>query len=324
VTRIISSLKNSKAKDVYGLDTMFLKEFNECLSSPLTHIINRSINEGIYPKAWKTAIITPIHKTGDTSKVCNYRPISILPIVSKVIERYVVEQLTSHLSNSPFTLHPMQFGFRSNHSTETANCFFVENVKSKLDKGGVVGAIFLDLKKAFDTVDHGVLLKKLSMFNVSPNVIKWMQSYLEHREQRVRINDEVSSAINCNIGVPQGSILGPLLFSLYINDLPTVCTESEIQMYADDTVIYVHAPDKQQAAYKLTAVMDGVMQWLSDSCLYLNIKKNACMFLTKRSSDNSVANIYIAGEQLSMVSDFKYLGITIYSNLTLKNKFKKL
>lgn len=137
--------------------------------------------------------------------------------MSKVIERCVAEQLTSHLNNSPFRLHPMQFGFRSNHSTETANCSLLENVEAKLNKGGVVGAIFLDLKKAFDTVDHDVLLAKLSMFNFSPNAIKQIQSYLEGRTQRVKINGELSSALSCDIGVPQGSILGPLLFSLYIN-----------------------------------------------------------------------------------------------------------
>ncbi len=320
VRMIINSLKNSKAKDAYGLVTMVLKTFNECLSGPITHTVNKSINEGVFSRAWKTAIITRIYKTGGPTEVCNYRPISIVLVMTKIIERYIAEQLTSHLNNSPYKLHPMQFGFRSNHSIETANCFLLENMKSKLDKGGVVGAIFLDLKKAFDTVDHSVLLSKLSMFNFSP----WMQSYLEGRTQKVRINGELSSALSCDVGVPQGSILGPLLFSLYINDLPTVYSEAEIQMYTDDTVSYVHAKTKQQAACKLMAVIDHVTHWLNNSCLHLNTKKTVYMFFTKRSTDSLTPDVYVAGEKLTVVSDFKYLGITIDSNLTFKKQIKSI
>ena len=148
------------------------------------------------------------------------------------------EQLVSFLNNSPFQLHPMQFGFRANYSTETANCFFIEKVKAMVDKGGVVGAVFLDLRKAFDTVNHKVLLSKLSAFNCSPLTLSWIESYLTCRRQHVIVNNRLSPALDLSTGVPQGSIIGPLLFSLYINDLPSVCPDVETQLYADDTVIY--------------------------------------------------------------------------------------
>ena len=202
----------------------------------------------MFPRVWKSAIITAIFKSGDPANVSNYRPINILPVVSKLVEKCVAEQLIAHLNNSPFTLHSMQFGFRAKHSTETANCFLLENVKSKMDKGGAVGAVFLDLRKAFDTVNHEILITKLSKFNFSPDALRWMKSYLEGRTECVRVSNELSPTLSYDVGVPQGSILGPLLFSLYINDLPSVCTGSEVQMYADDTVICVHAKRKQQAA----------------------------------------------------------------------------
>lgn len=113
--------------------------------------------------------------------ISNYRPISILPSISKVAEKWISEQIITHLNTSPFSLHPMQFGFRRHHSTDTANCFFLENIKARLDKGGVVGAIYLDLKKAFDTVNHDILIAKLTKFNFSSNVITWIKSYLTER-----------------------------------------------------------------------------------------------------------------------------------------------
>lgn len=129
VNSIISSLKNSKSKYTFGLDSLFLKKHATTLTGTITKIINTSFREGKFPKAWKLAIVVPVHKSGDTTDANNYRPISILPVMSKVSEKCVAEQLTGHLNSSPFTLHPMQFGFRANHSTETANCFLVENMK---------------------------------------------------------------------------------------------------------------------------------------------------------------------------------------------------
>lgn len=129
----------------------------------------------------------------------------------------------------------------------------MEQIKSLLDKGGVVGAVFLDFKKAFDTVNHNVLLSKLSKFNLSVNTMIWMESYLNNRKQCTRVGDKCSSFANCISGVPQGSILGPLLFCIYINDLPQTCPDVNIQMYADDTVIFTHARSKEHAAAKLTA-----------------------------------------------------------------------
>ncbi len=205
----------------------------------------------------------PIFKAGDRTLPSNYRPISILPIASKIAEKVVCDQLVSHLNESEVNLHPMQFGFRKNHSTERLIVFFVEQIRSQLDKGGVVDAVFLDLANAFDTVNHNCLISKLQNFNLSANALTWMISYLTKRKQCTRVVDKCSSFASCPIGVPQGSILGPILFSIYINNLPQVCPGVNVLMYADDTVLFVHARTKELVASKLTSAMVEVLNWLN-------------------------------------------------------------
>ena len=174
---LFTSLKASRAKDVYGMDTFILKEVSPSIVGPLTHIINTSLSQGRFPKSWKSAAVVPVFKGGNPCLTSNYRPISILPTVSKVFEKLVAKQIINHLNNSPLALHPMQFGFKANHSTETATCYFVEKVKLSMDRGGgAVGAVFLDLRKAFDTVNHSILLKKLLTYNLSTNCLNLIQS----------------------------------------------------------------------------------------------------------------------------------------------------
>jgi retron-type reverse transcriptase len=179
-------------------------------------------------------------------------------------------------------MNPMQFGFRANHSTDTADCLLLENVKSMIDKGGTVGAVFLDLRKAFDPVNHRVLIAKLSSFNFSNNALKWSETYFKNRNQCVNVHNQKSTALDTPTGVPQGSVLSPILFSLYINDLPSVCSDVEIQLYADDAVIYTHGSNKLQAAAKLTNALNRISTWLIQSSLQLNASKTISMFFSKK------------------------------------------
>ncbi|KAF0043589.1 hypothetical protein F2P81_004926 [Scophthalmus maximus] len=216
------------------------------------------------------------------------------------MEKIVVEQIVDHLNNSPYTLNRMQFGFRKHHSTETAVCFFLENIKSKLDAGGVISAVFIDLRKAFDTLNHQILLTKLSHFNFSEGThTNWIESYISARSQCVRIRNMKSTSRNNNLGVPQGSVLGPLLFSLFINDLPSCCPLNvTCQMYADDAVLNVHAKDRKHAAQELTDAMTNVYNWLEKSQLYLNISKTVCMYLSKRANTDSDPKVSVQGKTI--------------------------
>lgn len=218
VMKIICALNKSNAKDVYGFDINFLIDHKESLVCPITQLLNISIRHSVVPTNWKVSVVTPIFKSGSKSELNNYRPISILPVLSKIIEKWVATKLIEHLNRGPTTLHPMQFGFRAHHSTESAMTMFMERTKCLLDRNGYVGAVFLDLKRAFDTVDHQLLLTKLSKFNFSAQALDWFGSYLADRKQCVLVDGVRSPCLDCPVGVPQGSVLGPLLFSMYMND----------------------------------------------------------------------------------------------------------
>lgn len=323
IKKIISSLKSSRSRDTFQLDNMFFKTHKDTLASTIAHIINLSFKNSSFPDGFKHAIVIPIFKSGDRLEASNHRPISILPVLSKIAEKVVVEQLTTFLSLTNSGLHCMQFGFRANHSTETATLHLIEQIKSRLDKGGVVGTVFLDLRKAFDTVNHGALLSKLSKLNFSSGALAWMSSYLNDRFQCVRVGDALSSNLRCTMGVPQGSVLGPLLFSIYINDLPEQCQDVEVQMYADDTVVYTHAKTAELAAAKLTAALDRIQHWLDQSCLSLNVSKTKGMFFSKTKVQPMV-DILIKGERIDIVTNFKYLGVTLDSNLNFKKHVKTM
>lgn len=310
---------------MFLFDTAFIKAHKDLLAAPIAHLINLSLKHCTFPDAWKCAIVTPIHKSGDRLDACNYRPISILPMLSKVAEKVVADQLTTFLNTGEFGLHRMQFGFRANHSTETATLQFIEHVKSRLDKEAVAGTVFLDLSKAFDTVNHAVMLSKLSCFNFSNTALAWMSSYLSNRRQCVKVGDTLSSVMNCTMGVPQGSVLGPLLFSMYINNLPQHCPQDiHLQMYADDTVVWTYAATAALAAVKLTAALESITKWLEESGLSLNVSKTKAMFFHKKPRKMApTADIFIKGVKVDVVSDFKYLGVVLDSNLNFKSHVKK-
>ena len=324
IKKIIDSLTSSKSRDAFHMDSMLIKKHLNTLTRPITHLINLSITQSCFPNNWKRAVITPIFKSGDPLEPNNYRPISILPVLSKITEKVVIDQLTKHLDTCNPGLNNMQFGFRKNYSTETAVLYFTEKIRLLLEKGGVVGAVFLDLRKAFDTVNHNILISKLSHFNLSTQTLTWLSTYLSNRVQCVRVKDAYSTYVTNTMGVPQGSVLGPLLFSLYINDLPQHCNGVDIQLYADDTVLYAHAKNSEMAAEKLTNAMQGVAQWLEQSCLTLNISKTKGMFFYKRKGQIPSANIKIRHESIDIVTEFKYLGVTLDTNLNFKKHVKNM
>ena len=201
------------------------------IAPTLTAIFSNSILTGIYPNEWKSAKVTPIFKKGLKSDPNNYRPISVIPIVSKVFEQIVYNQLYHYLLSS------CQSGFRSLHSTLTALLEATNDWSVNIENGLLNGVVFIDLTKAFDTIDHEIILRKMSFLGVDQAAIRWFLSYLSGRTQRCDVNGKLSTARDLRCGVPQGSILGPLLFLSYINDLPNCLLAAAPRMFADDTNI---------------------------------------------------------------------------------------
>lgn len=214
-------------------------------------------------------------------------------------------------------MHPLQFGFRPHHWTESALAVFLEKVRCLLDKNGCVGAVFLDLKRAFDTVNHKVLLSKLTHFNFSARAIKWMELYLSEREQCTMVDRVRSPYLGSPVGVPQGSILGPILFSLYINNLPDIRKDVDVQLYADDTVIFTKAKHPQEAVRILSTTLIHIQNWLIESCLLLNTKKTVCFFSKQLTH---IAHMHIFTQELNV--EFKYLGVMLDSTLSFRSHIK--
>jgi hypothetical protein len=236
VSKIIERLNTAKSSGIDQIRPNIITLCEDKLAQPLATLINNCIATGIFPDALKIANVIPLHKGGDKNDPNNFRPISILPTISKIIERHVANQLNTYLKETVI-LSEHQSGFRENHSCQNTLIILIDAWLSDLDDGYVVGTIFVDFKKEFDLVDQTILLHKLKLYHFSNLTQQFFESYLTNRLQLVWADGVSSNTCLVTSGVPQGSILGPLLFLLYVNDLP-LFIKSESDMYADDVTIY--------------------------------------------------------------------------------------
>ena len=274
-TDVLKALQNLKRTKSPGLDDLppgMLKDAAIYITEPLTYIINPSLTTGMIPSSWKEAKVLPVFKSGSSSVMDNYRPISVLPAVSKILERIVHGQLSKYLEENAL-MSPYQFGFRRKHSTSLAVTYLSDTIRKSINKGELTGAIFVDLRKAFDTVDHCRLIEKLKNYRVLETELDWFTDYLFNRHQTVIYDCHKSKRHPVFCGVPQGSILGPLLFVAYINDLPAVLSFSNIIMYADDTILFYSHKNMNDIQEDLDKDMNAVASWLNQNQLVINLSK---------------------------------------------------
>ena len=320
----IGKLPIGKAAGVDGIPAKALKIGIDVLIRPITALINMIIRSATFPQCLKVSVVTPIHKKGDPEDPNNNRPISVLPILSKVVERIIKQQLMAHIELNKL-LVDVQHGFRPYHSTSTCLLTLQDDIYRNLEEGKMTGIVCLDLTKAFDMMDHGVLAAKLRSFFGEGNATKILINYLEGRQQQVKIGNTLSESRDITYGVPQGSILGPLLFLIFINDLPRNIQRCKTLLFADDTTLYAGSrhPCNIQAA--LNSDLETVKKWFDKNMLILNVSKtNFIMIKPKHMTDDHNAVIMVGGRRIEEVGVARVLGVKMDNGLTYESHLREL
>ena len=329
IKNIISTMKENSPGDD-GITPKILKKTSHLYLEPLQHILQLSLSQGIFPKELKLAKIVPLYKNGDEMELNNYRPISILPAFSKILERLMYNRCINFFDNFG-VLHNLQFGFRQKHGTNLAMIHLIDKIASEINDNNVVMGLFIDLKKAFDTVDHKILLKKLEYLGIRGIALNWFYSYLEERKQFVQFNNTKSNQLSVKCGVPQGSILGPLLFILYINDLPMVSNLFTSLLFADDTSIFMAGKNINDVILLMNSELKKLVKWLYINKLSLSIEKtNYMVFRSPRKKISRFCEITIDSIVIRELEKIKFLGVILDNKLiwnehiqNVKNKICK-
>ena len=315
--------KTSKGFGNDNISSYFLNLALPIISKSFTCLFNRSISQWKFPASWKIARVTPIFKDGDKSAKENYRPISVLPVISRLFDKIIYNQLYKYLNSHGF-LSSNQSGFRALHSTLTALLKNTDDWYNGIDLGKFVGTVFVDLKKAFDTVDHNILLQKLNHSGVQGLDLKWFESYLSNRKQFTRIDGIDSSIQKINIGVSQGSCLGPLLFLVYINDLPYSVKNATVSICADDTSLALQSESISQLTAALNDDLKNLHLWLKGNKLSLNVAKTQSLLISTKHRQAVMKEgavtlaLDICNAPVEVAENIKYLGVYIDKSLDWK------
>ena len=309
----VKNAKNKKSKDHDQFDMCLVKKIKPYIVKPLAHICNTSLMNGIFPDRMKIARVITLFKNGDVKEFSNYRPVSILPQFSKILEKVFHNRLMSFINDKQI-LNNSQFGFRKNMSTALAIIELVEEITTAIDEGKTTVGVFIDLKKAFDTVDHNILVKKLEHYGIRGLAKDWVCSYLESRRQYVCINESNSDCLDVKCGVPDGSILGPALFILYVNDMCNVSKSFKSIIFADDTNLFYAGMDIDEVCKIVSRELNILHIWFQVNKLSLNVAKtNFMIFGNKRFEENYI--ISINGMNINRVYVTTFLGVHIDSKL---------
>jgi hypothetical protein len=324
IIKITKAIKTKTSQDLWHMSTKLLKMIISDIADHLAILFNNCLKSGTFPDLLKMARIIPIFKKGEISDLNNYRPISVLPVISKILEKVVAEQLV-HFLTSNHILHPQQFGFQKGKGTRDGIASLVEYILKSFEEGYDTYAVFCDLSKAFDCVDHGILISKLDHYGVRDEEKKFFTSYLSMRKQCTEINNVRSDTEIIEYGVPQGSILGPILFLLYVNDLPHLSQQNNsIIMFADDTSL-LFKDGGASSAIEMEKVLDSVTGWFDDNNLVLNkTKTNVIHFsLRKENSQNEINNM-LAQKSIEKTTQCKFLGVTLDGKLQWGSHIERL
>ena len=314
IINLIKGFSNNKAAGYDDILVRIIKSVSYSIATPLVSLFNLSFETGVFPDQLKIAKVIPLFKSGDRRIINNYRPISVLPVFSKIIEKLMHKRLKNFLDKNDI-LTCCQFGFRRGHSTELAIINMIDKVTEALDRKNDCVGVFLDLSKAFDTIDHDILLRKLNLLGVRGVANKWFESYLSNRQQFVEIDHNRSAPLQISCGVPQGSILGPLLFILYVNDLVNVTRECNVIMFADDTNLFFSNKNLTDLEKIINRELQNICQWFNLNKLSINVKKTNFILFGHNKHTKSI-NICINDTKIDQTDKTKFLGVIINQTMT--------
>ena len=314
---LLRNLKVHTASGPDGISSWMLKTFADTLSPSIASLFNLSIKSGKLPIEWKLSHIVPIPKESSKQDVRSYRPISLLPIISKCLERHIYQLLLDHFSTNEL-LSDAQFGFRSQRSTVMPLLLASHDWHVALESSKEVACMFFDISKAFDSVRHQALLNKLHSYGVPVILMHWLTNYLSNRKQRVLLNGSSSTWLPIKSGVPQGSVLGPLLFIIYMNDICKLVLSpgAKLLLFADDMLLYKPLAEPSDST-RFQADVNLVGDWVSDNYLSINASKTKFMFISRRRNrQQNSPSFYLGDTLIQSVSHFKYLGVWISDDLS--------
>ncbi|CAH2106185.1 unnamed protein product [Euphydryas editha] len=329
VEKVINMLSSKKSPGIDGIRVQDIKYLRKQISPILANFINMCLTKGLYPDQLKSAIIRPIYKSGSHLEYVNYRPIAILSVIDKIVEKIVVGQITKFLETHNI-LTDSQHGFRKGRSTVSALSSFAEYVNEALDSGEQLIAIFIDYKKAFDTLDHNILLQAMHECGIRGPTNNWFRSYLSNRKIRTLINGVTGEDAAVSSGVPTGSVFGPVGYVMHVNSVANVVSNCQVFMYADDMCVVSRSKDISIVQKNVQSDFDNITKWAHDNGIILNFNKTKCMHIhspyNKTAKNINRDNLTIIGHtyeclhkhkhncnciMLQYETNFKYLGLNI-------------
>ena len=316
IERKLANLKTNKATGPDGISPKILKEAGDAMLSPLMFLYNMSLKDGYVFSQWKTARVNPVFKKDEVTEIGNYRPLSLLSVPSKILETIVADSIIHHAFIENKLITDKQWAYRRGYSTELLLVHMTEIWRSAIDSNKVVGIVFVDFQKAFDCVSHNVLLRKLENdFGINGLLLDWLRSYLDNRKQYTVLNGIASDLNTVKSGIPQGSVLGPTLFSLYTSDLPEAITAATTYMYADDTTLYCIGDSIDAVTSELNKALEELLNWCKINSLVPHPKKCEAMILHRGRFTGPLKELTLAQHTIKWVTHSSLLGVSIDDQL---------